>query len=257
MVIDTPKSELYIRSMKHLIIFLLLLSFTSAEAQVMADFAPSGQTRDGSIVFYGSEAFNKKIPYNTITGVPYWKNDYYPAFLYGPGGRKYGLTWIRVNLATNEIEFLAKNDEVQAAYPNEVARAVVVDPMDSSKILTIFRNDVGEVNVNYMKEGKLPYVQEMNPGPVKLLKVTHRELKVGDSMLRTMKRFYFADRFDYYLQQGNRVQKLKKLEKDEILKFLPDTPELQDYLSKNKVVFKKEEEVIRLLGVYRQNSQTQ
>jgi hypothetical protein len=53
------------------------------------------------------------------------------------------------------------------------------------------------------------------------------------------------------------VQKLKRLEKDEILKFLPDTPELQDYLSKNKVVFKKEEEVIRLLGVYRQNSQTQ
>jgi hypothetical protein len=72
-----------------------------------------------------------------------------------------------------------------------------------------------------------------------------------------MKRFYFADRFDYYLQQGNRVQKLKKLEKEEILKFLPNTPELQEYLSKNKVVFKKEEEVIRLLGVYRQNSQTQ
>jgi hypothetical protein len=226
-------------------------------AQVMADFAPSGQTRDGSIVFYGSEAFNKKIPYNTITGIPYWKNDYFPAFLYGPGNRKYGLTWIRMNLATHEVEFLAKNDEVQAAYQNEVARVVVVDPVDSSKIITIFRNDIGEINVNYIKEGKLYYTQEMNPGPVKLLKITHRELKVGDSMLRTLKRFYFVDRFDYYLQLGNRVQKLKKLDKDELLKYIPRTPELETYLINNKVAFKKEEDVIRLLGVYRQNGQTQ
>lgn len=223
----------------------------------MADFAPSGQTRDGSIVFYGSEAFNKKIPYNTITGIPYWKNDYFPAFLYGPGNRKYGLTWIRMNLATHEVEFLAKNDEVQAAYQNEVARVVVVDPVDSSKIITIFRNDIGEINVNYIKEGKLYYTQEMNPGPVKLLKITHRELKVGDSMLRTLKRFYFVDRFDYYLQLGNRVQKLKKLDKDELLKYIPRTPELETYLINNKVAFKKEEDVIRLLGVYRQNGQTQ
>lgn len=243
--------------MKHQVLIALMILSVTARGQVMADFAPSGQTRDGSIVFYGSEAFNKKIPYNTITGIPYWRNDYYPAFLYGPGNRKYGLTWIRMNLATHEVEFVAKNEEVQAAYPAEVTRVVVVDPVDSSKIITIFRNDMGEVNVNYLKEGKQYYTQEMNPGPVKLLKITHRELKVGDSMLRTMKRFYFADRFDYYLQQGNRVQKLRKLEKDEILKYLPDTPELQEYLSKNKVVFKKEDEIIKLLGVYRQTGQTQ
>jgi hypothetical protein len=89
MAIDTPESELYIRYMKHLFTLLLIISGPALQAQVMADFAPSGQTRDGSIVFYGAEAFNKKIPYNTITGVPYWKNDYYPAFLYGSGGRKY------------------------------------------------------------------------------------------------------------------------------------------------------------------------
>lgn len=248
---------MYLRIMKHLIFILSMFASLQTIAQVMADFAPSGQTRDGSIVFYGSEAFNKKIPYNTITGIPYWKNDYFPAFLYAPGNRRYGLTWIRMNLATHEVEFLAKNDEVQAAYQNEVARVVVVDPVDSSKIITIFRNDIGEVNVNYLKEGKLYYTQEMNPGPVKLLKITHRELKVGDSMLRTLKRFYFVDRFDYYLQLGNRVQKLKKLDKDELLKYIPRTPELEAYLINNKVAFKKEEDVIRLLGVYRQNGQTQ
>jgi len=92
---------------------------------------------------------------------------------------------------------------------------------------------------------------------VKLLKVTHRELKVGDSMLRTMKRFYFADRYDYYIQQSNRVDKLKRLDKDELLKLLPRTPELENYLAENKVAFKKEEEVMRLLGVYRQGNGSQ
>jgi hypothetical protein len=66
MAIDTPESELYIRYMKHLFTLLLIISGPALQAQVMADFAPSGQTRDGSIVFYGAEAFNKKIPYNTI-----------------------------------------------------------------------------------------------------------------------------------------------------------------------------------------------
>lgn len=243
--------------MKHLFTILSILCFSGAQAQVMADFTPSGQTRDGAVVFYGSEFFNKKIPYHMITGIPYWMNDYMPAFLYGPRNQKYGLTWIRINFATNEIEYQAGNDEVKAAYPNEVTRAVVVSPTDSSKVVTIFRNDIGEVNVNYIKLGKLFYVQEMNLGPVKLLKVTHRELKVGDSMLRTMKRFYFADRFDYYLQNGNRIEKLRKLEKDELLKYLPRTPELETYLANNKVAFKKEEDVIRMLGVYRQESGSQ
>lgn len=243
--------------MKYIIIIPVLLLSMSGMAQVMADFTPSGQTRDGAIVFYGSEAFNKKVPYNNITGIAYWKNDYYPAFLYGPGNRKYGLTWVRLNLATHEVEFVAKNEEIQAANQAEVSRVIVVDPSDSSKVITIFRNDIAEVNVNYIKQGKLFYVQEMNPGPVKLLKVTHRELKVGDSMLRTMKRFYFADRYDYYIQQSNRVDKLKRLDKDELLKLLPRTPELENYLAENKVAFKKEEEVMRLLGVYRQGSGSQ
>ena len=243
--------------MKYFIIIPVLLLSLEGMTQVMADFTPSGQTRDGAIVFYGSEAFNKKIPYNNITGIPYWRNDYYPAFLYGPVNRRYGLTWVRVNLATHEVEFVAKNEEIQAAYQTEVSRVVVVDPKDSSKVVTIFRNDIAEVNLKYVKQGRLFYVQEMNPGPVKLLKVTHRELKVGDSMLRTMKRFYFADRFDYYLQQSNRVEKLRKLDRDELLRLLPRTPELENYLSANQVAFRKEEDVIRLLGVYRQGAASQ
>ena len=223
----------------------------------MADFTPSGQTRDGAVTFYGSESMNKKISYNNITGIPYWQNNYYPAYLYGPDNRKYGLTWIRVNLATHEIEYVNKKDEVEAAYTYEVSRVVIVDSIDSSKIISIFRNDIGDINVQYIKQGKLYYVQELNQGPVKLLRITHRELKVGDSMFRTLKRYYFVDRYEYYLQHQNRIEKLKKLNKDEIMQFLPVTPELEAYLKKNNVSFKKEEDVLKLLEIYKQNSQTQ
>jgi hypothetical protein len=132
-----------------------------------------------------------------------------------------------------------------------------VDSIDSSKIISIFRNDIGDINVQYIKQGKLYYVQELNQGPVKLLRITHRELKVGDSMFRTLKRYYFVDRYEYYLQHQNRIEKLKKLNKDEIMQFLPVTPELEAYLKKNNVSFKKEEDVLKLLEIYKQNSQTQ
>jgi len=243
--------------MKRIMVICLMHFGIIVSAQVTADIAPSGQTRDGSIVFYGSESFNKKISYNNITGIPYWKNDYYPAFLYGPDNRKFGLIWVRVNLATHEVEYVNKKEEVEAASRTEVSRVVVVDPNDSSKVVTIFRDDIGDINVEYIKQGKLYYVQELNQGPVKLLSITHRELKVGDSMFRTMKRYYFADRYDYYLQHMNRIEKLKKLNRDEIMEFLPRTPELEEYLKKNKVNFKKEEDVLKLLDIYNQKSQTQ
>jgi hypothetical protein len=240
--------------MKNILTIVFLLAAGSVSAQVMADVAPSGQTRDGAVVFYGAESFNKKINYENIKGIPYWKNDYLPAQLYAPLNKKYGVFFIRMNFATNEIEFVGNNDEVKAAYGDQVSRAVVLDPKDSTKILTVFRNDLGEVNVHYINEGKRYYAQELNQGPVKLLKVTHRELKQGDSMMGTLKRYYFVDRAEYFVEQKNKIEKLKKLEKDEILKFIPKTPELEEFLRNNKVSLKKEEDVLRLLEIYNQKS---
>ncbi len=234
-----------------LLLITLMVSF-SGIGQVNTSFGPGGGSRDGALIVYGSNELNNKIPYERIKGIPYWKNDYLPAQLYAPGNKLYGTFRARVNLATREVEYINGKDQTLAAFPSELAKVVFVSPDDSTKILSIFRNDLPEVNLQFMKRNKLYYVQEMNQGPVKLLKVTDRELRVGDSMLRTLKSYYFVDMEDYFIQHENRVEKLKKLNKEEVMKYLPQPPAIDDWIKQHKIQFNREQDVLRLLEYYNQ-----
>jgi hypothetical protein len=155
-----------------------------------------------------------------------------------------------VNLATNEIEYLNKENQALAAFPDQVSRAVVVDEKDSNKIVTVFRNDMAEVNQAYPKVVR-HYVQEMNQGPVKLLKVYNRQLKEGDSLV-IYKRYYFIDQPDYFVQVNNRVEKLRRLDADEVMQYIPQSPELDAYIKQNKINFKKEKDVLKVFEFYNQ-----
>lgn len=235
------------------IMFALYLGFCiNTEAQVSAQFGPGGGDRQGSLIVYGSENFNHKISYDKIKGIPYWRIDFMPALLYAPGNKLYGKFLASVNFATREVEYMNSKQEIVAAYPDELAKVVFVDPNDSTKIISIFRNDIAEVNLHFIKRNKRYYVQEMNQGPVKLLKVTDRELRMGDSMFRTMKSYYFADVEDYFIQHQTTIEKMKKLNENEVMQYLPQPPAIESWITENHIRFNKEEDVLRLLEYYNQ-----
>ncbi len=238
--------------MKKILTLLCFFTGIGASAQIWAEFGPGGGDRQGSLIVYNSQQLNNRVSYDKIKGIPYWNKDYMPAILFAPGNKKYGIFPTSVNLATREIEYINKNNQELAAFPDELVRAVFVDPNDTTKIISIFRNDLAEVNLQYIKRNKRYYVEERNQGPVKLLKVCDRELRTGDSMLRTLKSYYFVDNNDYFIQHENRIEKLKKLNRDEVMKFLPQPPAIEDWIKNNHISFTKEEDVIRLLEYYNQ-----
>jgi hypothetical protein len=239
--------------MKYFFLICFLNLFQGSSGQSSFDFAPGGDVSQGSIIFYGSDGLNK-IPYNTITGIPYWKNDFLPAKLYAPGNKLYGTFWCKINLATQEVEYISKNEEILAAYPDKVSKAVFVSLTDSNQITAIFKNDIGDINVHYLSRNKRYYVQEMNQGPVKLLKVGDRELRTGDSMFRTLKRYYFVDVDEYFIQNGIKIEKLRKLNKDEVMQRLPQSPELEAWIRENNIKFNREEDILKLLEYYNQKA---
>lgn len=239
-------------AMKNMIVIISLVCGLNTAAQVRAEFGPGGGDRQGSLIVYGSQELNNKIPYEMIKGIPYWQNDYMPALLYAPGNKLYGTFMSKVNLATREVEYVTKNGQVLSAYPNQLPRVVFIHPKDSTKIVSIFRNDIAEINLQYISRNKIYYVQELNQGPVKLLKVCDREIRTGDSMLRTMKRYYFVDVDEYFIQHQNTIEKLKKLNHEEVMKFLPQPPALEGWIKENNIKFNKEEDVLRLLEYYNQ-----
>jgi len=238
--------------MKKMLLLLCLASGICASAQVVEEFGPGGGDRLGSLIVYNSQELNNRVAYEHIKGIPFWRSEYLPAMLYAPGNKLYGTFMAKVNLATREVEYINKNKQELAAYPDELVRAVFVDPNDTTKIISIFRNDLAEVNLQFIKRNRRYYAQELNQGPVKLLKVCDREIRVGDSMFRTMKSYYFVDDIEYFIQHENRIEKLKKLNREEVLKFLPQPPSIEAWIKDNRISFTKEEDVLRLLEYYNQ-----
>jgi hypothetical protein len=213
-------------------------------AQVFIEQGPVGTSRDGQISVYGMNGTNPRIRYEKIKGSAFYNPEWLKAELSQPDGKSFGTYPVRLNLATHEVHFTDKKGYELAANDNSVAKVVFIDSTNTGKPRKTFRNDYEGVTTVYGKNKK--YAEELNEGHFGLLKVTIREGREADSMFGTMKRYYFIDRIDYFVRSGRRVEKVRKLTEDEVMTILPGNRDAVEYIKKNKLNLKKEEDVIRL-----------
>jgi hypothetical protein len=222
---------------------LLILAF-QADAQVFIESGPVGTSRDGQISVYGMNGVNSRIPYYKFKGSPYLNPEWLKAELYQPDGKPMGIYPIRLNLVTHEVHFLDKKGYELAANDGVVSRVTFIDSLGDGKPRLTFRNDYEGVNATYNRNKK--YALEMNQSDPCLLRVDIRDGREADSMFGTLKRYYFVDRYDYFVRVGKRVEKLRRLSQDEIFAVLPAKQDAVDFVRKNKLSMKKEEDVIQL-----------
>jgi hypothetical protein len=221
-----------------------LLCMQGLAAQVFVEQGPTGTSRDGELKVYGMNGMNRRIPYYKIKGSPFFNPEWLKAELYKPDGKPLGIYPVKLNLATHEVHFLDKKGYELAADDGVVSRVVFVDSLGDGKPKVSFRDDYDAVNLTY--NGNRKYAQEMNLGEISLLKVTIRDGREADSMFGTLKRYYFSDRFDYYVRVYKRVEKLRKLNQDEVFSVIPAKREVVDYVKQQKLNLKREEDVIAL-----------
>jgi len=240
--------------MKQLLLILSLACSFSGIAQMSTEFGPGGGDRAGALILYGAGGLNNAIPYDKIRGTPYWNSDYMPALLYAPGNKLYGKFSSRVNFASREVEYITNKNEILSANPEQLSKVVFIDPKDSSKIITIFRNDLPAINLEFIKRNKKYYAQELNQGPFKLIKVNDKELLEQDSLFNTQKSYRLVDMLDYFIQRENKIEKIKKLNKEEVMQFLPKSESLEAWIKVNDIKFQREQDVVRLFEYYNQST---
>lgn len=220
-----------------------------AYSQVFLESGPGGGTTDGMLIVYGAGNLPNSVPYEKIKGSPFWNDQWKPAVLYADNNKTYGLYSVRINLATNELHYLSKNGEELVASARDVKRIVFYEDSTAGKILTVFRNDFPEISwLN--KEHPDNYVQILNEGNARLLKQVIRKVNVGDSLFGTQKRYFFSDHSYYYMQYNLRIERIQKLNKDEIFALLPGSLSFAVWLKQNKIELTKEAGVLRFLEYY-------
>lgn len=225
----------------------LFLQFTG-QGQVVMEFGSGTQTRDGALIVYGANNVNYSIPYEKIKGSPFWQNQWNAAIFYDWRDSVLGNYKAKINFATQEVYYINKKGEEIAALPGLINKIIFFESEDETKILSVFKIDIGEVKKK--ANCKHCYVQELNTGDVKLMKATSRVLKTGDSLFGTLKRYYFADEFEYFLQIHDRIFRIKKLEKESVLSLLPTASAYEAWIREKQLRFKKESDFIVFIDEY-------
>ncbi|HLF46446.1 MAG TPA: hypothetical protein VI548_08475 [Chitinophagaceae bacterium] len=232
--------------------FNLLFVFTSliVSGQVFIETGPPPNSRDpfGSIIVYGSGGLSQTIPYNRIKGSAFWKDEWQKAYFFDSRNSAKGSYQAKFNFATQEVHYLDKRGEEQAAIPGELSAVVFMQKDDSTKIATIFRSNIDEVK---LKAGcKKCFAHELNQGDTKLLKITQREVKSEDSLFGTQKKYFFSNKEEYFIQVGEQYNRLKRLTKDAFFSFIPGKTAYDAWIKEKGLKFNRESEYLVFLEHY-------
>lgn len=231
-------------------VFICLAQSPVAQTTVQVD--PKFQTitnlRDAKVMKFTEEAGvevpagfkNERINYSKIKGSPFWKDEWQNAKLYSSTGYV-GSMPLRINLATGELHFL-KNSEEVILTDNFIVKIIFEN--DSS----IFISNVPNLLVN--KKPVENFVQVLNPGKYQLLRYTKRNVASADSLFGTMKRYFFSDDVYYFIKENEKVERIKKLNKENILSYLPSSLSYDAWIKENNLELKKEKDILRFLNYY-------
>lgn len=200
--------------------------------------------------FEGVDNAAGRLKYSEIKGSPFWKDEWLTASLYSYSNHLLGTVKFKLNQATQELYYLDKNENELVTQAS--IKVVVHKAADTSSVLAIFSNFYPDLFINKQKVNG--YLQELNQGDVKLLKLNTRVVRSEDSLFGTLKRYSFKTETYYFLYFNKKTGYIKKLTKENVLHFVPGAFTYKQWLEDNKINFKKEEDIIRFLDFYNEMS---
>ena len=228
----------------------LFLSFSALRGQVFIEVGPMPNAREAfsSVIIYGSDGLAKTIPYDQVKGSPFWQGSWRKAYFFDRRDTALGSYRAKFNFVSQEVHYITKNGEEQVVIPDELNRVVFMREDDSTKIAAIFRYNIEEVRKR--TACKNCFVQELNQGHTKLLKITQRQLKTADSLFGTLKTYFFFDAEEYFVQTGDQYNRIKRLNKTSFFSFIPGASLYNAWIREKGLRFNKESEYLVFLEHY-------
>ncbi len=241
-------SKFYV--MKHL---LFLISFFLATTVVAQNGYLPRESFEGAsytlavheVNFEGVQNSNKsRLPYSAVKGSPYYKDEFLWATFFDQKGRIYGNQKARVNLASQEVHFIGEKDNEYVA-PYALSNKVILSNQEKNDTVAVFVRLVPGLQLN--NKPLTDYVQQLTFGEAALYKHTKRYVASADSMFGTLKRYYFASQYSYFLKFDADPVYINKLSLNALLSVLPDSKGLLEWAKKNKINIRKEEDLVALI----------
>lgn len=227
-----------------------LFSFSSILiAQVFIEtYPPVSNNTDMGVRISGMQNLSDRLPYEKITGSPFYSDEWQLASLLGSNEKEKWLCKAKINLATGELYYLNKEGNELVADDGFIRKVIFHKNDDTSVAVAVFILTPERVKLNQQQRNS--YLQVLNNGSYQLLKLNKKTLNSADSLFGTLKRYFFKDEENYFIHHNEMTNGLRKLDRDNLLQFLPGSSEQSAWVKQNKINFRKEEDVLRFVNYY-------
>jgi hypothetical protein len=235
----------------HKFSFVLILTFISftinVKAQISIDFGDPSATGGnyGHVnVIDPSTIGNKKmelINYSDIEGSPFYNQKWSKAFLYFKNGNLAKVNQVKLNMFSNEVDFINSNNVEMVLDAANFKRLILMKQEDTSRISVIFECYPDMVDST---KGESFY-RVLNGGSVQLYTLEKSILKTSeyDPLLGKVSKRFYTKKF-YALTIAGAFSPLKYLDKNNILALLNSHQTDEAWLNNNHNKLRSEKDVI-------------
>jgi len=230
------------------ILILPLIVFTTiAQAQISMDVGDPSATGGnyGTInVIDPSTIGNRKIEilnYSDIDGNPFYSQKWSKGFLYLKNGNLAKVNQVKLNMFSNEVDFINNNNTEMVLDASNFKRIVLMKQEDTSRIAAIFECYPDMVDGT---KGESFY-RVLNRGSVQLYALDKSILKTGDydPLQGKVPKSFYTKKF-YALSNAGAFSPLKYLDRNSIMALLKTHQVEEDWLNSTHNKLRNEKEVI-------------
>lgn len=225
-----------------IIISMSIPAFVNAQSNSISTTGKWGQQIFISDV--NGRAFENK--YGDVNGSAYLFPDFKYATIVLTDGRQYSNVKARINLVEHEVNFIASNGEEGYIGKGMVTAITINDTTKQGIKKYTFQSGYPTTD----NQTVIHFYQVLASGKAKLLKSINKNIEERLNELSGEKSKEFAVRENMYLQIGGGLKRIKK-DAGFILGLMADQKDAMNlYINSNKVNFKAEEQLVKLVEYY-------
>jgi hypothetical protein len=226
-----------------LIAFLISVQFGLAQANTIVTTG-----KWGSQIFLSDvngRAFENN--YDGIVGSPYLLPDFKSATIYMNNGKQYDNVKAKLNLEAHEVVFIDAKGQEGYIGKGLVSNIIINDTTSTGINRYIFASGYPKID----NQTNLSFYQLLKPGGiVELLKFINKIIEERGNELSGEKSKEFITREALYIKKGGVMQRVKKDKAFFAAIFAKLPKEFNEYMLVNKVNYKNEEDLKKLLTYY-------
>lgn len=204
--------------------------------------SPNGTVKIFDPITESQRKSNEVETYADVRGEYFWDSEWSQALVVLRDGRQARLTKAKLNQYTGELHFIygARNEFI--ARKGMIKQLAFFDRKDSTRVSALF-----EILILDLKKID-SYCQVLNPGQKQLLKETAVRIEKDAMSVLAKPEARFVKKDQYYLKEGNQVNKLKTLNKSSVFATIIPSESMKDWLTTNKNKLRNEDEIIAFLN---------